>query len=148
VPYNRPRSFNLSSRWGRSVQMLLGECGCKVILHYFTFHRFSISFMPSTKISLCLLRRSYLHAEQLPHLPHIQQIIRIHEYVSPVLVELVVLLLLGLYIYYILGTCGTRGSVVIKALCYKPEGRGFDTRWGDFLNVPNLRTRPWGLLGL
>jgi hypothetical protein len=27
---------------------------------------------------------------------------------------------------------GARGSVVVKALCYKPEGRGFDTRWGDF----------------
>jgi hypothetical protein len=25
-----------------------------------------------------------------------------------------------------------RGSVVVKALCYKPEGRGFDSRWGDF----------------
>jgi hypothetical protein len=23
---------------------------------------------------------------------------------------------------------GTRGNVVVKALCYKPEGRGFDTR--------------------
>jgi hypothetical protein len=23
---------------------------------------------------------------------------------------------------------GARGSVVIKALCYKPEGRGFDSR--------------------
>jgi hypothetical protein len=23
---------------------------------------------------------------------------------------------------------GARGSVVVKALCYKPEGRGFDTR--------------------
>jgi hypothetical protein len=23
---------------------------------------------------------------------------------------------------------GTRGSVVVKALCYKPEGRGFDSR--------------------
>jgi hypothetical protein len=23
-------------------------------------------------------------------------------------------------------------SVIVKALCYKPEGRGFDTRWGDF----------------
>jgi hypothetical protein len=22
----------------------------------------------------------------------------------------------------------SRGSVVVKALCYKPEGRGFDTR--------------------
>jgi hypothetical protein len=28
-----------------------------------------------------------------------------------------------------------RGSVVIKALCYRPEGRGFDTRWGEFWNL-------------
>jgi hypothetical protein len=43
-----------------------------------------------------------------------------------------------------------RGSVVVKALCYEPEGRGFDTRWGEFLNLPNQsgRTRPWGLLSL
>jgi hypothetical protein len=36
------------------------------------------------------------------------------------------------------------------ALCYKPEGFGFDTRWGEFLKVPNPsdRTRPWGLLSL
>jgi hypothetical protein len=26
------------------------------------------------------------------------------------------------------GNQGTRGTVVVKALCYKPEGRGFDTR--------------------
>jgi hypothetical protein len=45
---------------------------------------------------------------------------------------------------------GARDSVVVKVLCYKPEGRGFDTRWGDFLNLPNpsCRTRPWGLLSL
>jgi protein gp37 len=24
------------------------------------------------------------------------------------------------------------GGVVVKALCYKPEGRGFDTWWGEF----------------
>jgi hypothetical protein len=29
--------------------------------------------------------------------------------------------------------CYARGSVMVKALCYKPEGRGFDNRWGDFL---------------
>jgi hypothetical protein len=41
---------------------------------------------------------------------------------------------------------GARGSVVVKALCYKPEGRGFDARWGEFLNLtnPSGRTRPWG----
>jgi hypothetical protein len=45
---------------------------------------------------------------------------------------------------------GARVSVVVKALCYKPEGRGFDSRWGEFLNLPNSsgRTRPWGLLSL
>jgi hypothetical protein len=40
---------------------------------------------------------------------------------------------------------GARGSLVVKALCYKPEGRGFDTRWGEFLNLPNpsgLTTQP------
>jgi hypothetical protein len=45
---------------------------------------------------------------------------------------------------------GARGSVVVKALCYKPEGRAINTRWGEFLNVPNPsgRTRPWSLLSL
>jgi hypothetical protein len=42
------------------------------------------------------------------------------------------------------------GSVAVKALGYKPEGRGFETRWGEILNLPNPsgRTRPWGLLSL
>jgi hypothetical protein len=42
------------------------------------------------------------------------------------------------------------GSAVVNALCFKPEGRGFDTRWGEFLNLPNpsCRTSPWGLLSL
>jgi hypothetical protein len=38
-------------------------------------------------------------------------------------------------------TWGARGSVVVKALCYKPEGRGFDTRWGEFLNLPDPSDR-------
>jgi hypothetical protein len=33
---------------------------------------------------------------------------------------------------------GARGSVVVKAVCYKPEGPEFDSRWGEFLNLPNL----------
>jgi hypothetical protein len=41
---------------------------------------------------------------------------------------------------------GARRSLVVKA----PEGRGFDTRWSKFLNLPNPSgpTRPWGLLSL
>jgi hypothetical protein len=31
---------------------------------------------------------------------------------------------------------GARGSIVIKALCYKPESRGFETRWCEwFLSI-------------
>jgi hypothetical protein len=30
-----------------------------------------------------------------------------------------------------------RCSIVVKALYYKPEGRGFYTRWGKFLILPN-----------
>jgi hypothetical protein len=41
---------------------------------------------------------------------------------------------------------GARGSVVVKELCYKPEGRVFETLWGEFLSFPNLsgRIMPWG----
>jgi hypothetical protein len=44
----------------------------------------------------------------------------------------------------------SRGSVVVKALCNKQEESGFDTRWSEFLNLPNSsgRTTPWGLLSL
>jgi hypothetical protein len=40
---------------------------------------------------------------------------------------------------------GTRGSIVVKALWYKLEGRRFETQWGEFLNLPNPsgRSRPW-----
>jgi hypothetical protein len=45
---------------------------------------------------------------------------------------------------------GARGSVMVKALFYKPEGRGFDIWWGEFLDLPNLsdRTKSWGSLSL
>jgi hypothetical protein len=45
---------------------------------------------------------------------------------------------------------GVRGSVVVKALYYKTEDRGFQTRWDEFFNLPNpsCRTRSWGLLNL
>jgi hypothetical protein len=41
-------------------------------------------------------------------------------------------------------------SVVVKALCYKSERCGFETRWANFFNVfnPSGRTRPCGLLSL
>jgi hypothetical protein len=43
---------------------------------------------------------------------------------------------------------GARGSLFVKVLDHKPEGSGFETRWGEILNLHNPpgRTRPWGLL--
>jgi hypothetical protein len=42
------------------------------------------------------------------------------------------------------------GSLMVKALGCKPGGPGFETRWGEILNLPNpsCRTRPWGLFNL
>jgi hypothetical protein len=38
--------------------------------------------------------------------------------------------ILNTYIYYLLpATYLMRGGAVVKALLYKPEGRGFDSRW-------------------
>jgi hypothetical protein len=41
---------------------------------------------------------------------------------------------------------GARGSLVVKALGYKTEGRWFEIRWGEILNLPNPsdRTRSLG----
>jgi hypothetical protein len=37
---------------------------------------------------------------------------------------------------------GTHFSIMVKALCYKAEGHGFETHWGEriFLNLSNLPT--------
>jgi hypothetical protein len=29
---------------------------------------------------------------------------------------------------------GERGSIVVEALCYKPEGRWFETRWEEYIS--------------
>jgi hypothetical protein len=51
----------------------------------------------------------------------------------------------------ILHPAGVRlGHAVVKAVGYKPEGRRFETRWGEIssLHNPSGLTRPWGLLSL
>jgi hypothetical protein len=40
----------------------------------------------------------------------------------------------------------SRGSVVVKALCYKPEGRRFETRWGELISSIYLMLPAWGKL--
>jgi hypothetical protein len=54
-------------------------------------------------------------------------------------------------IYTMHDSMGARGSVVVKAVCYKQEGCGLETQWGgriSFFNLPNpsCSTRPWGSL--
>jgi hypothetical protein len=40
-----------------------------------------------------------------------------------------ILLLSSLSVFKVIAvSMGARGSVVVKTLCYKPEGRGFDSR--------------------
>jgi hypothetical protein len=50
--------------------------------------------------------------------------------------------------YWTMTDCVKNGTV--KTLGYKPEGRGFETRYDEILNLPNPsgRTRPWGSLSL
>jgi hypothetical protein len=66
-------------------------------------------------------------------------------------VLLIWLLMCRLFSFFVyISFKAARGGVVVKALCYKPEGRGFETLWGEFLNLPNPsgRTKPWGSLSL
>jgi hypothetical protein len=49
---------------------------------------------------------------------------------------------------------GARGNVLVKALCYKQEGRGFETRWGKLIfsftwpcgRTDRLLFIPWNIL--
>jgi hypothetical protein len=53
-------------------------------------------------------------------------------------------------LHHFVNSEGAGGSVVVEAQCYKPEGPGFNSLWGQwiFFNLPNpsSRTRPRSLL--
>jgi hypothetical protein len=51
----------------------------------------------------------------------------VDQYLQPLHSHMYVCMYVSRYVcMYVM--CGARGSIVVKALCYKPEGRGFDTR--------------------
>jgi hypothetical protein len=35
------------------------------------------------------------------------------------------------YLLLLVALCVAVSSVVVEALCYKPEGHGYETRWGE-----------------
>ena len=52
---------------------------------------------------------------------------------------------------YIYNNIGARGGVVVKALHYKPAGRGFDSRWCQWsfsVTILLVALWPWGRLSL
>jgi hypothetical protein len=54
-------------------------------------------------------------------------------------------------VFLVKKSSGARCSVVVEALCYKPEGDGSrPDEVNDFFNLSNTtdRTGPWGLLSL
>jgi hypothetical protein len=61
-----------------------------------------------------------------------QNIVEIYISLILIVIFLIKKLLPTLLLLLLLLLWGAGGSVVVKALCYKPEGRGFDTDEANF----------------
>jgi hypothetical protein len=59
--------------------------------------------------------------------------IRAYEIVNYILIQATIVLVTKVIIIIINILKWLRGSIVVKALCYKPEGWGFETRWGEWI---------------
>jgi hypothetical protein len=103
---NNVYSTETCSRWSRIIDLFLQCDGCFSGNTYYT--TLSIQFKPNR-----VLIWSYIILEE--HCPHLEGRTIKH----------------GGKMVYIL----RRGSVVVKALCCKPEGRGFKSRWGGFFKL-------------
>ena len=51
--------------------------------------------------------------------------------VAPIItgITLIIIIIISIIIYIIPDKYGDRGGTVLKVLCYKSEGRWFDSRW-------------------
>jgi hypothetical protein len=45
--------------------------------------------------------------------------------------NIIIIIIIVVIIIITLSSLGALGSAMVKALCYKPEGRLFETRWGE-----------------
>jgi hypothetical protein len=56
------------------------------------------------------------------------------------------------YCFSVLPLSFSSSCIAVEVLCCKPESRGFETQWGEWIvsNLPNPCgcTRPWGSLSL
>jgi hypothetical protein len=85
-------------------------------------------------LSIALYKRSLLFVESFDLRPS-NQYIFVRAYMICVVFHVAFVKDLALLILVLVSY--VNGRLVVKALGYKPEGRGFESRWGEILNLPS-----------